>query len=123
MSSEANETTNSFEERRDWMGRDFDNVEIYGSDLDRETNTERSSDRHTAMLVGSAAVAAAAIATIVLIRRKRQRDNDGRNGYEYESEPEVETSKPTNVRSFRFRRLADRQLQRITDTVDDVIDA
>jgi hypothetical protein len=113
MSREANESTIPFDERRDWMGRDIENVEIYGSDIDRETLRDRSADRQMAMVIGSAALAAAAIASIVLIRRSRQR------GGEASEDPDAPVS---SVPSWT-RRLADRQMHRVSDTFDDIIEA
>jgi len=117
-----NGTIDPFDDRRDWMGRDIDNVEIYGSDIERETLCDRSFDRHKAqkahkaMMIGSAALAAAAIASIVLIRRNRQRHGNG-------EQSEI-PGKPVSSAVPRWtRRLADRQLNRVSDTFDDIIEA
>jgi len=125
MPREANESINSFDEKRDWMGRDMDKVEVYGSDMSGES-ADQAYSGHRAMIIGSAAIAAAAITAIVLVQRKRQRDSaEPGSGYEYEAESEVpaSASNPKTVRSFRLRRLADRHLHRVSNTFDDIIDA
>ena len=125
MARESGEITNPFDDRREWMGRDIDKVEVYGSDvedIERESDFQRASDHRTALLIGSAAVAAVAITSIVLLRRKSRRENEENEAeeyeYQYEAEPEEKNAAPSMI-----RRLADRQKKRLSDTVDDIIDA
>jgi len=122
------------DDRREWMGRDIDNVEVYGSDIGVENNSNSGVDRHKAMLIGSAAVAAAAIASIILIRRKRERDMDmmGRDmdmldvddsDSEYGSGMETPAAHRRRSGSSTIRHLADKHLNRVSETFDDILDA
>jgi len=122
MARETSEPTYSIDDKQEWLGRDIDNVEIYGSDINGEADFDRGPDYRTAMIIGSAAVAAAAFATIVLIRHQRQRDSE-ESGYERETEFDAPAAGTRNAGPSGVRRLADRQLQRVSNTIEDIIDA
>jgi hypothetical protein len=119
MARERSEPTIQGNETQDW-GRDSARVEIYGSDLGQEASPACRIDRNTAVVVS---VVLAAAATIVLVNRKRRESFNERQELEFEPAyvPEAPKVYRTESGTSRMRQLADKQLERVGETFDDVV--